>query len=129
MSRIKIQTRTGGKTAFFEAPARRSSTSNGESICFFDQGDEVVLTVSGQGLSLRRTGERGQSADFREGETTSLCLEMGEGRAFVPLFTRLCRIEAREGGLELRLGYELRFEGGHGRFLLHISVSDDLEEA
>ena len=128
-AQIRIVTRTEGKRTVLEAPALWRRFEGGESFRFADGADFVTLTLANDGLSLLREGEREQSAAFIRNALTDLTMRLGGFVGHIPLFTHFLRVSRTEGSVEIRLDYELRFEGGLQKFHLNIFVRSFSEEA
>ena len=127
MCRVEIVTFTDGRRSRFTADAAYSCTADGFSAAYQAEGDDVLLTLEGSALSMRRRGASELFVTFSCSEESAMSVGTQGMRGSVPVRTQVCTARRVTGGWRITLRYSLLFDTVQ-MFRLHIAVNVISEE-
>lgn len=124
---ITIRTLSEGKLSVSRSSGYAQRTAEGVLLQYRQEGDCVELEAGRGFLTVRREGNVCYSAFYstqREGE---LVLRLGDGEGRVPVRTYRCETQT-DGGIGVRLDYEIRYPGRSQKISMKIAVKISSEE-
>mgnify|MGYP001025162849 FL=1 len=107
--RVEIVTFAGGNRSRFTSVGSFCEREDGFTAVYSDEGDEVLLGLSGNALTMDRQGGNAIRAHFSEGETGELSIGCPDGSGGVPMITEVCAARRMRDGWRIALRYRLMF--------------------
>ncbi|MBR7186757.1 MAG: DUF1934 family protein [Clostridia bacterium] len=119
---IRIETTVDGHTSLFSGVGSFEWAENGATICYLIDGDEALIRMEKERLTMERQGATALFATFSEGERTEMVLALGLQRGIIPLRTNRYHVDCKERASFVNLNYDLLSEKASTNFQLKISI-------
>ena len=121
--KVEIKTHTKGKVSLFRVRGAFERTERGLEVRYSHEGEEVLLILGEQILSMERES---LSMFFRRGEETAARIRAGSHEGSLPIVTRFYALKELNGLYSAAIKYELGDPAQ--KFSLDIRIGPGSEE-